>query len=116
MWGAVNTDRFVHWLELWLVPKLRSGDIVVMDNLSVHKGPRVREVIERAGATVKFLPPYSPEFNPIEAAWGLLKKRLRAMAVHVTSSLRNAAHRARGAIRPRHCRGWYSHAGYQLPK
>ena len=76
-WGAMNTARFVAWVRRRLVPRLRPGDIVILDNLAAHKARAVRTLIEQAGASVRFLPPYSPDFNPIEPGWGLIKKRIR---------------------------------------
>ena len=67
--GPINRDAFEAYVEQILVPDLRPGDVVVMDNLSSHKGPRVRALIQAAGAELLFLPPYSPDFNPIEKAF-----------------------------------------------
>ena len=111
-WQAVNADRFVEWVASRLVPQLRVGDIVVMDNLRAHKDARVRPLIERAGATVAFLPPYSYDLNPIEPAWGLIKKRIRTLAPRTATALRIAAQHAWRVIRPDHCDNWYAHAGY----
>jgi hypothetical protein len=69
------------------VPRLRRGDIVVLDNLAAHKARRVRTLVEQAGATVRFSPPYSHDFNPIEAAWALIKKRIRAVAPRTGAAL-----------------------------
>ena len=71
--GPINRDAFEVYVEKVLVPELRLGDVVVMDNLSSHKGPSVRALIEAAGATLLYLPPYSPDFNPIENAFAKLK-------------------------------------------
>lgn len=111
-WGAANTERFTDWVQRRLVPRLRPGDIVVLDNLSAHKAPAVRELIEACGAILQFLPPYSHDLNPIEAAWALIKKRIRSVAPRTGARLRATAQRAHRAIRPRHCRKWYAHAGY----
>ena len=83
------------WVQRRLVPRLRRGDIVVLDNLAAHKARRVRTLIEAAGATVRFLPPYSHDFNPIESAWALIKKRIRAVAPRTGRTLRCTAQRAR---------------------
>jgi transposase len=85
--GAINREVFEAFVEQVLRPTLRAGDVVVMDNLSSHKGPRVREMIESAGATLLYLPPYSPDLNPIELAFAKLKQLLRS-----------AAHRTMGAL------------------
>lgn len=111
-WQATNTESFAQWVRDRLAPKLRPEDIVVMDNLGAHKSTRVRELIEAQGAQLVFLPPYSPDLNPIEPGWALVKKRLRALAPRNPSALRRSAQHARHAVRPRHCRNWYAHAGY----
>jgi len=95
-WGALNTTRFVAWVRRYLARRLRRGDIVVMDNLPAHKARAARDLIERAGATVRFLPPYSHDFNPIEPGWALIKKRIRTVAprtgttLHCTAAPHNA--------------------------
>ena len=86
-WGAMNRVRFIQWVRRHLV-RLRRGDVVVLDNLPAHKARQVRELIEDAGATIRFLPPYSHDLNPIEAGWGLIKKRIRAVAPRTASRLR----------------------------
>lgn len=113
-WGAMTTNRFVTWVRRHLAHHLRPGDVVVMDNLAAHKARQVRELIEAAGATVRYLPPYSHDFNPIEAAWALIKKRIRTVAPRTGPTLRLTAQRARHVVRPRHCRNWFAHAGYQF--
>jgi transposase len=113
-WKAMDGPRFLAWVQRRLVPRLRRGDIVVLDNLGAHKTRAVREAIERAGATVRFLPPYSYDFNPIESGWALIKKRIRAVAPRTAAALRTTAQRARRAVRPDHCHHWFAHAGYQL--
>lgn len=111
-WGAATADRFVGWVETRLAPKLRVGDVVVMDNLAAHKDARVRMLIEQRGAKLVFLPPYSYDLNPIESAWALIKKRLRKIAPRTARTLRSAAQRAWRAIRPEHCARWFAHVGY----
>ena len=111
-WEPANAERFVTWVERRLVPKLRPGDVVVMDNLGAHKDARVRLLIEQSGATLVFLPPYSYDFNPIESAWALIKKRIRSIGPRTGRALRSTAYRAWRAIRPEHCQKWYAHAGY----
>jgi transposase len=112
-WGALDTRRFVAWVKRRLVPYLRPGDIVVLDNLGAHKAPRVRALVEQAGATLQFLPPYSPDFNPIESGWALIKKRIRAIAPRLATLLRLTAQRARRAVKGHHCESWCAHAGYR---
>lgn len=113
-WGAMTRVRFVAWVRRHLVRRLRRGDIVLMDNLAAHKTRQVRELIEAVGATVRYLPPYSHDYNPIEAAWALMKKRIKTVAPRTGATLRSTAQRAWRVVRPRHCAGWFAHAGYQL--
>ena len=113
-WDAMNTARFVAWVRRRLVPRLRRGDIVVLDNLAAHKARAVRDLVEHAGATMRFLPPYSYDFNPIESGWALIKKRIRAVAPRTAHALRTTAQRARRVVRPHHCHSWFAHIGYQL--
>jgi len=111
-WGATTTVSFVAWVRTRLVPRLRRGDVVLLDNLKAHKAPDVRRLIEAAGAMLRYLPPYSHDFNPIEAAWGLIKKRIRAYAPRTPAALRRVARAARHVIRPHHCWQWFAHVGY----
>lgn len=113
-WGAMNRIRFLHWVRRRLVRRLRPGDIVVLDNLAAHKAGEVERLITAAEASVKYLPPYSHDLNPIEPGWALFKKRIRTVAPRTGRELRRTAQRARSVIRPRHCRNWFAHAGYQL--
>jgi transposase len=111
-WETMHADRFVAWVARHLVPRLRVGDIVVMDNLRAHKNARVEPLIVAAGATLVFLPPYSYDLNPIEPAWALIKKRIRELAPRTAAALRIAAQHAWRVIRPAHCDNWFAHAGY----
>jgi transposase len=88
--GPINRDAFEAYVEKVLVPELRPGDVVVMDNLSSHKGPRVEQMIEEAGASLRYLPPYSPDFNPIENAFAKLKALLRKTAARTVETLWSA--------------------------
>jgi transposase len=83
----INATLFEEWVEKCLVPTLSKGDIVVMDNLSSHKGPRVEQLIEAAGAALRYLPPYSPDMNPIEKAYSKLKAFLRKIAERTVAGL-----------------------------
>src|SRR5215208_51913 len=85
--GPMNGAVFLAYVEQVLVPTLQPGEVVIMDNLPAHKAAGVREAIEKAGATLKFLPPYSPEFNPIENAFSKLKALLRAKAERIIKGL-----------------------------
>ena len=89
--GPINKDAFETYVAKVLVPELRPGDIVIMGNLSSHKGPRVREMIEAANAGLLYLPPYSPDFNPIENAFSKLKAHLRKAAERTVSGPQSAA-------------------------
>jgi transposase len=97
----VDGEVFAAYVEHVPVPTLRGGDVVVMDNLSAHKGPRVRRLIEAAGAAVPYLPPYSPDFNPIEMIWSKVKRLLQSFAAHtVVDALHDALGRAFAAVTP----------------
>jgi len=75
--GTANSDLFLYWVEKVLAPVLKRGQTVIMDNCSIHKSSKVKELIERAGCFLKFLPPYSPDFNPIENYWAVMKKHIK---------------------------------------
>lgn len=110
--GAVDTDVMAAFVAEVLVPALRPGQTVVLDNLSVHKAPVVRHLIEAAGCRVVFLPAYSPDLNPIEPAWSKLKTRLRADAARTVDALYDALAGAVGAITPDDARAYFRHCGY----
>jgi transposase len=110
--GPINRDAFEVYVEKVLVPELRPGDVVVMDNLSSHKGPRVRALIEAAGATLLYLPPYSPDFNPIENAFAKLKALLRKAAERTIDGLWAAIGRLIDAFTPSECANYFAAAGY----
>jgi transposase len=110
--GPINRIAFETYVDKVLVPELEPGDIVIMDNLSSHKGPRVREMIEAAGATLLFLPPYSPDFNPIENAFSKLKAHLRKAAERTVDGLWNAIGRVIDLFTPAECRNFLKAAGY----
>jgi transposase len=111
-WSVAIADSFVAWVRDRLAPQLRDGDIVVLDNLRAHKDPRVRRIIQACGARVHFLPPYSYDYNPIESAWALLKKRIRAFAPRSAVALRQVARAARHVVKSHHCQQWFAHCGY----
>lgn len=110
--GPINRIAFETYVEKVLVPELEPGDIVIMDNLSSHKGPRVREMIEAVGASLLFLPPYSPDFNPIENAFSKLKAHLRKAAERTVDGLWNAIGRVIDLFTPAECRNFFKAAGY----
>ena len=110
--GPINRDAFTAYVRQVLVPELQPGDIVVMDNLSSHKGADVREAIEAAGATLRFLPPYSPDFNPIEKAFSKLKAHLRKAAERTIHGLWAAIGRILDLYSPKECQNYFSACGY----
>jgi len=105
--GAINGRVFLHFIRSRLVPSLRIGDVVVMDNLSTHKMKAVREAIEAAGARLVFLPTYSPELNPIELWWADLKRILRKLAIDTQDELAKAIRRLRSMVPLDKIRGWF---------
>jgi len=111
--GAVDGVAFVGFVQHFLVPQLRPGDTVWMDNLSVHKAQGVREAIEKVGARLRYLPTYSPDFNPIEQCLSKLKGLLRAAAARTREALDAAIVAAMEAIKASDAAGWFSHAGYR---
>jgi len=112
MFATTDTLRFLAWLRK-LLPKLREGDVLVMDNLAAHRDPRVAELCASFGVRVLYLPPYSPDFNPIEPGWALQKQHVRRHAPRCRDALLRVARRARFRVTPRHCQQWFAHAGYQ---
>ena len=110
--GPMNGAAFLAYVEQVLSPTLRPGDVVVMDNLPAHKPAVVREAIERTGAELCFLPPYSPDFNPIEMAFAKLKALLRARAERTVEALWNAAGELVGVFEPDECANYFKAAGY----
>lgn len=109
---ATNSEIFLHFIEKQLVPTLKAGDIVLMDNLSVHQQPAVKHAIEAVGAQLVFLPPYSPDLSPIEPAWSKIKSYLRKQAARTTEDLHQAICDAFHSIRLSDIAGWFSHCGY----
>jgi transposase len=108
----MNGDIFVEYVQQCLAPSLRPGDIVVIDNLSAHKREEVRTIIEAAGATLRYLPPYSPDLNPIELAFAKLKALLRTAASRTVEALWQAIGQALDAFTPAECARYLAHAGY----
>ncbi|XYD06907.1 IS630 family transposase [Methylobacterium sp. NMS12] len=111
--GPINRDAFQTYVERVLVPELTPGDTVVMDNLGSHKGPAVRAAIEAAGARLLFLPPYSPDFNPIEMAFSKLKALLRKAAERTVEGLWTAIGQLIDTITPDECANFFRAAGYE---
>lgn len=111
--GPINGEAFQAYVDQALVPVLKPGDIVVMDNLGSHKGPGVRKAIEAAGATLLYLPPYSPDFNPIEKAFAKLKALLRKAAERTQEGLWKAIGALLPTITPQEAANYFAAAGYE---
>lgn len=111
--GPINRIAFQAYVEQVLVPELRPGDIVVMDNLSSHKGSAVRQAIEAVGAKLLYLPPYSPDFNPIENAFAKLKTLLRAAAERTVEALWLRIGDLLDCFTPEECANYFAAAGYE---
>lgn len=112
--GSVNGEVFEAFVEQILVPHLRPGKVVIWDNVSFHRQESLRELIEAHGATVTFLPAYSPELNPIEECWSKLKAWLRKKAARTIQSLQEAITEAIQQVTLQDIAGWFRHAGYQV--
>jgi len=110
--GAINGEAFLAYVEQVLAPTLRRGDIVIMDRLSSHKVAGVRQAIEGAGARLLYLPPYSPDLNPIEQAFAKLKALLRAKALRTVGALWKALGDLVPCFAPAECANFLRHAGY----
>lgn len=110
--GAMNGDLFVAYVERVLVPALRAGDIVVMDNLSSHRRVAAVRAIEGAGCSVVYLPPYSPDYNPIELAFAKIKARLRAAELRTIDKIERFFGTVHEEFTPGECGNYIRHAGY----
>jgi transposase len=110
--GAVNALAFEAFVREVLVPTLRPGDLVILDNLSSHKGPRVAQLIRAAQAEVVYLPPYSPDLNPIENAFSKFKQILRSLGLRIMSELWAATQSVLDQITPSDATGYFHHCGY----
>lgn len=111
--GTINGPLFLSWVEQHLAPALQPGDLVVMDNLSSHKVAGVREAIEAVGAEVRYLPPYSPDLNPIELAFSKLKKLLRDGAARTVDKLWELCGSILQQFSEHECRKYFQHCGYR---
>ena len=112
--GSIDSAAFAAYVQRFLVPSLRPGQVVILDNLGAHKSAAAREAIEVAGCEVRFLPAYSPDFNPIELAFSKLKSRLRAAAARSHEALEAATADAIDRITPADARAFYAHCGFPL--
>jgi len=111
--GPMNRSVFLAYVTQVLAPELKPGDVVILDNLPAHKGSRVREAIEAAGASVLYLPPYSPDFNPIENAFAKLKALLRKAAARTLEALEAAIANALDAFTTDECANYFTASGYE---
>ncbi len=112
--SPTDGDVFLAYLEQVLCPKLQPGHVVVMDNLSAHKIAGVRELVEARGARLLYLPPYSPDFNPIEKAWSKIKQLMRSAKARLIDALEQAAALAFAAITAENAAAWFTHCGYGI--
>ena len=110
--GPMNRSAFLAYVRQVLAPELKRGDVVILDNLPAHKGSRVREAIEAAGASLLYLPAYSPDFNPIENAFAKLKALLRKAAERTVEGLWAAIGRVIDLFTPQECANYFTAAGY----
>jgi transposase len=111
--GATNREVFETYVEQILAPTLRRGQVVVMDNLTAHKGERVKELIEGRGCELLYLPPYSPDFNPIEEAFAKIKSLMRKAEARTREALLAAMGTAISALSAQDARGFFEHCGYR---
>jgi transposase len=112
--GPINSDVFLAFVKQVLCPALRPGDIVVMDNLSSHKGAGIREAIENAGGMLIYLPPYSPDYSPIEPAFSKIKQLLRGLAARTRDALWKSMQSILDAVTPADATNFFAHCGYPL--
>ncbi len=112
--GATDGDIFLVFVREVLSPTLRAGDMVIWDNLGAHRSQVVREAVESRGATVIFLPPYSPDMNPIERCWSKIKTYLRAAKARTREALEAAIKQALSTVTESDARAWFQHCGYAL--
>ena len=110
--AATDGDVFLAYLEHVLCPQLKPGQLVVMDNLGAHKVDGVRELIEQTGASLCYLPPYSPDFNPIEKCWAQMKQKLRALKARSVVALQQALSEALATLTPQNAANYFHHCGY----
>jgi transposase len=110
--GATNKEVFRAYVQHILLPTLKPGDVVVLDNLSAHKNQEVADLIESVGAELWFLPPYSPDLNPVEKMWSKVKAILRTLKARTEESLINAIAKALEAVTASDAKGWFESCGY----
>lgn len=110
--GATTQDIFVAYVQHILLPTLKAGDIVVLDNLSAHKSPQTRQLIESVGAELWYLPAYSPDLNPIEKMWSKIKSILRTLKARTKEALIRAIAKALAMVTANDAKGWFGSCGY----
>lgn len=110
--GGTTKEKFQQYMQATLVPGLKPGDIVVMDNLAAHHAPGIAQLIAHAGAHLFYLPPYSPDFNPIEKLWSKIKAYLRKCRALTFEDLERALQEAFASVTALDCRNWFACAGY----
>jgi hypothetical protein len=110
--GSMKGADFASWVECMLLPRLREGDIVILDNCSIHKVDEVAAMVESRGASIRWLPPYSPDLNPIEEAWSKFKSILRRIGASTMDMLVEAVTEAAGQVTISDTMGYVRHAGY----
>jgi len=113
--GAMNTETFDWYVREQLAPRLRPGQVVVLDNLSAHTAASIRAAIEARGCELLFLPPYSPDFTPIEQVFSKIKALLRGLGARTKEALQEAVRLAIEAVTHDDVAAWFAHAGYPLP-
>ena len=112
--GATDAKAFEVYVEHFLAPTLKEGQVVVLDNLGAHRPQRIRELIEARGAELVFLPSYSPDLNPIEQAFSKIKNILRKLGARTHEALLEAMEEALCEVTPCDAAGWFDHCGYQV--
>jgi len=114
--GAINTEKFLLFVRETLCPRLRPGDIVVLDNLRPHRDPAVFEALREVGARGKLLPPYSPDLNPIELLWSRVKSSVRAVASRTRTGVVQTVRNALRRVPTEHFVNWFGHCGYRAQR
>ena len=114
--GSMTADVFEAYIEQFVCPELRAGDIVIVDNLSAHKRASIAGLVAGVGASPRYLPPYSPDLSPIEPCWSKVKELIRAAAARTVEALDEAIVKALRAVNTADARGWFRHCGYRVPE
>lgn len=113
--GSFNGERYISYLRDHLIPAMKPGDVLIMDNLRTHHIPIAKEMLKSAGIELIFLPPYSPDLNPIEEVWSLVKSVFRKLEAKNISEYIDALRQAIKAVTPKKLQGYFRHAGYAQP-